>query len=160
MKEIIADSGPLIVLARSGLLEVLRKTVGDTVVPATVLSECIQEPNKPGAKAIWTAKSEALLRVVPDAQGDWPRTANLDKGESAVLRLALMRKSPVLMDERQGRKVARLLGIPVIGSAGVLLKAKLSGLIQEVGPILGQWKGFGYYHSPELIRGILEKAGE
>nr|VFK27199.1 MAG: hypothetical protein BECKMB1821G_GA0114241_10266 [Candidatus Kentron sp. MB]VFK31028.1 MAG: hypothetical protein BECKMB1821I_GA0114274_10207 [Candidatus Kentron sp. MB]VFK75489.1 MAG: hypothetical protein BECKMB1821H_GA0114242_10246 [Candidatus Kentron sp. MB] len=160
MKEIIADSGPLIIFARSNLLEVLQQIVESVLIPTTVFEECVRESNKPGAKTIHAAKSNCLLHVVPDASGDALQSDFLDRGEIAVLQLALERALPVLMDERQGRKEARRLGIPVIGSAGILLKAKSFSLIGKVKPILDQWKDFGYYYAPELIHGILEKAGE
>ena len=53
----------------------------------------------------------------------------LDQGEMDVLLLARERQPEwVIIDERQARRVARAMGIPVKGTVGVLLTAGLAGL--------------------------------
>ena len=50
---------------------------------------------------------------------------SLDLGEASVIQLALDRSiSTVCIDEAVGRRVARLNGLTVTGSVGILLKAK------------------------------------
>lgn len=162
MKLVVADSSPLIVLARSGLISVLRQVAGEVLVSATVFSECTADAERPGARAIIRAKAEGLIDIRPDAEARWPDDPPpmLDAGELSALALARDLGCPVLMDERLGRQVARLHGIPVIGSAGVLLAAKARGLVPAVAPILTTWRGWGYFLAPELMKAVLSRAGE
>lgn len=64
------------------------------------------------------------------------------------------------MDERLGRQAARRKGLTVIGSAGLLLGAKKSGLVPAVAPILEQWRRSGYFLSAGVVTAVLERAGE
>ena len=45
----------------------------------------------------------------------------LDPGEAEALALARQRHLPLIVDEKTGRRVARMMGIPVLGVVGVLL---------------------------------------
>jgi predicted nucleic acid-binding protein len=162
MKLVVADSSPLIVFARSEMLVILRKVVGEIVVPQTVYSECTGDMGKPGAKMIAAAHQARLITLHADSKIVTP-PANLpmlDKGEIAAIALALELGEPVLMDERLGRQAAVTQGVPVIGSAGILLTAKNKKLISEVRPILESWQEFGYFLSPALITIVLQRAGE
>jgi uncharacterized protein len=161
---VVADSGPLIVFARAGLLAIVSETAGKILVPEGVFSECVREPGKPGAKAIAEALREKLFSVgedvAVDAMPKLQKAANLDNGEIAAIALAANRNCPVLMDERLGRNVATLNGLTVIGSIGILLAAKRRGLIAAVAPILSQWSSWGYFLSPGLIETALSAAEE
>lgn len=162
MKLIVADASPLIVLARSSLIEVLTKVAGEVAVPETVFAECTVDIERPGAKGILDAQARALLTLHPDppirvlAHG----APIPDAGELAAILLARQLACPVLIDERLGRLVAELHGVPVLGSAGILLKAKQRNLIPAVAPILNDWITNGYFLSPAFIRLILTRAGE
>lgn len=162
MTLIVTDASPLIVLARSGLIPVLVEVAGQVILPTTVMAECTAERNRPGARAILRACDEGLLEVRPEVATEWPDglPPMLGAGELAAIALALRLGCPVLMDERLGRQVARRHGVPVIGSAGLLLAAKARGLVPAVAPILAEWKSWGYFLSPDLLWVVLERAGE
>lgn len=162
MKLIVADSSPLIVLARSGLIPVLVQVAGEVVTSATVFAECTAEREKPGAQAILRAKEEGLVDVRPDVEREWPRGTPpmLDAGELSAIALALEFGCPMLMDDRLGRQVAKLHGVHVIGSAGILIAAKARGLIPAVAPILADWKQWGYFLAPDLLKAVLARVGE
>ena len=64
------------------------------------------------------------------------------------------------MDEPLGRAHARTHGIAVTGLAGVLLAAKRAGLISSVRHYLERLEASNFRLSEELIRTILEQAGE
>lgn len=162
MKLVVADSSPLIVFARSGLLDVLRQVVGEIVVPQTVYEECTGDMSKPGAQIITEAYHANFVTVHADSRVlALPRNMPmLDKGEIAAISLAIELSEPVLMDERLGRQAAAAHGLSVIGSAGILLAAKRKGLVSAVHPILLAWQSFGYFLSPALIETVLQRAGE
>ncbi|TDU81626.1 hypothetical protein EI77_00936 [Prosthecobacter fusiformis] len=63
--------------------------------------------------------------------------AQLDRGESAAIELALEHQADaVLLDEQQGRKVAEALGLEVVGILGVLFRAKQASHLKLLRPVL------------------------
>lgn len=66
----------------------------------------------------------------------------------------------LLIDDRRGRKVAKINQIDVIGSLGILLAAKAKGLVPDVAPLLGQIEQSDVYLSPDLIATVLKLARE
>ncbi len=112
--------------------------------------------------ALTEAKQSGLLdiRKDSDATSQLGNLPSLDAGETAALALALDQNCLLLMDERLGRNVARLHGISVVGSSGVLLAAKERGFVAEIAPILIAWRSWGYFLSPQLIETVLRRAGE
>lgn len=84
----------------------------------------------------------------------------LGKGEASAIILASQLKAGLLIDEKLGRKVARKMQLPIIGTAGVLLLAKEKNLILEIAPLIFELKKSGYYLSEELINTVLIRAQE
>jgi hypothetical protein len=159
MRVIVADASPLIMLARSDLLSVLKAVAGDIVVPDAVWRECVRDAAKPGAQAIQSAHAAGLLDVRPSIWHGDPLPA-LGPGEIAAIALALELACTVLMDDRVGRRAAIAQGVTVVGSAAILLRAKQIGLISAVSPILEDWRAAGYFLSEAFLRAVMEKAGE
>ena len=159
MRMIIADASPLIMLARSGLTDVLRLLAGKVIVPEAVWNECVSGGSRPGATAILSARHAGHIEVRADAVLNDPLPA-LGLGEVCAIALAIELGCPVLMDERLGRRVASLHGVRVIGSAAILIAAKERGLILAVKPVLADWRAAGYFLSEALLRVVLQRAGE
>lgn len=159
MPAIVADAAPLIMLARSALLDVARQVAGDLVVPRLVWAECTWDASRPGAGALIAAHKAEQIEV-RDAQWSGSALPALDAGELAAIALALTLRCPVLMDERLGRRVATDRGLVVIGSAGLLLAAKGRGLVTAVRPILEAWAGWGYFLSADLKAAVIARACE
>jgi predicted nucleic acid-binding protein len=101
--------------------------------------------------------------VRPDDSG---RVASLferlNLGEAEAIALALEWQCDALwIDERDGRRVARALGLPVVGAVGLLLGAKADGIILSVGPALDTLVDeLNFFISPSLRARALEEAGE
>ena len=66
----------------------------------------------------------------------------------------------LLIDDRRGRKVAKINQIKTVGSLGVLLQAKRIGLIPRVAPLVEQIAASSVFMSENLIQAVLELAGE
>ncbi|HKK88549.1 MAG TPA: DUF3368 domain-containing protein [Saprospiraceae bacterium] len=66
----------------------------------------------------------------------------------------------MIIDERKGRKVAERLKIEIIGSLGVLIKAKDKGVIKSVKEILDLIDKTNFRISESIKKKILKKAGE
>ena len=159
MQMIVADASPLIMLARSGLIDVLRELAGTVIVPEAVWNKCISGDSRPGATAIMAAQQSGQIEVRADAMLNDPLPA-LGQGEVSAIALAMELGCPVLMEERLGRRVASLHGVRVIGSPAILIAAKERGLIPAVKPVLADWRAAGYFLSEALLRAVLQRVGE
>lgn len=90
------------------------------------------------------------------------RNPTLDAGEAEALALALeIHADAVLMDERSGRTLAVELGLIPIGVFGILVRAKQSGHLATVAPVMEDLLVKARFRaSPELVREVLRLAGE
>lgn len=125
----IVNATPLIALALVDQLDLLPQIFGEITVPTTVYNEVTgQGMDRPGAQTI--AQAEWLQVVSPQtAPTIEPMLLGLDRGETDVLLLAQeLRPEWVIIDERQARRAARAMRLPIKGTVGVLLTAGLSGL--------------------------------
>ena len=89
------------------------------------------------------------------------RLLELDKGEKHTLDMACKYSADwVLIDEKVGRNVAEYLGLKVVGTLGVLLKAKQAGLISSFIRCTAEMQSHGIYYHPLLINKLATVAGE
>jgi predicted nucleic acid-binding protein len=71
---------------------------------------------------------------------------SLDKGEASVVQAALDQGiGRVCIDEKVGRRIARLNGLSVTGSIGILAKARQHGFVLEVDATLARLRGHGIW---------------
>ncbi len=56
----------------------------------------------------------------------------------------------VVLDDHQARAAARVHGLPVTGTLGLLVRAKHQGLISEVRPLMHSMVAAGHYASDRL----------
>ena len=85
----------------------------------------------------------------------------IDKGESSAIALALETADcTVILDDYKARKVAELLGINVTGTIGVIIKAKLRGIIPSIKPLIEKIKQTDFRLSPEIELLALKEAQE
>ncbi len=158
VKVVIADSGPLIALARLELLEILPKVFESILVPGTVVVECTAREEYPEGALIQSAIDNGWITLTEDPAT--PSPWNLDAGETGAIAIALEQGAGVLMDDQAGRRVAQRLGLHVIGTAGVLVLAKRRDLVVAVRPHLEALAGSGYFLSEPLMKTVLRLSGE
>jgi predicted nucleic acid-binding protein len=139
MKEIIvSDSTCLIGLERINQLELLPSLYYPIVIPPAVQEEFGRSfpwlvLDKPTNKGLVTS-----LKLL------------VDKGESEAIALAYERRYLLIVDDRQARKLAQQMGIQMIGTVGILVKAKRQGLIATLSPVLDDLEAHGFYLSQAL----------
>jgi predicted nucleic acid-binding protein len=158
---IVADSGPLIALARIGQLHLLRDLFGVVVIPHAVATECLAGQNRPGSQVIaqalkqgWLRKKRPTSRISPV---DRPA---LGDGENAAIALARGLGSRLLIDDKLARKAAGLNQVAVVGTAGVLIEAKQKKFVRKVKPLIEDLRRCGYRLSEELVESVLARCGE
>jgi predicted nucleic acid-binding protein len=126
--EIVINTGPILALiAGTGSLEILNEMYSRVLVPFEVRSELMEGGSKNfGVQqfnlATFLEKATSPIHIQPFL------TNTLDLGESSVIQMALDANiNTVCIDEAVGRRIARLNGLNVTGSLGVLIKAKRLG---------------------------------
>ncbi|BAD85107.1 hypothetical protein, conserved [Thermococcus kodakarensis KOD1] len=158
---VVSDSTPLIHLAKIDRLELLREFFGEIIIPEAVYRECVLEGgNSEDALAIKNAKWIKVEKI-SDEKLKRALMLELDEGESEAIVLAIERNAElILIDDYDGREVARALGLKVVGTIGILLKAKLLGKIKSLREELERLKATGFWLSEEFYERILKETGE
>lgn len=159
---LISDTGPLLALSHLDQIEILRHMFPAVKVADSVRTEIAASAGKRAADLFMR---HPWIHVEPDPPMPdiWLATL-LDSGEAATIALAL-RENPkpqfVLIDERKGRRIAhQIYQLPLIGTAGILLRAKRCGLLPAVRPLLLELQAKGYHLQTDLIEQIAKAAGE
>ncbi|MEA2059286.1 MAG: DUF3368 domain-containing protein [Thermodesulfobacteriota bacterium] len=128
----IADSGPLIALARIGQLELLPRIFSKIIAPTEVWHEVTEKGRgMPGAYEISQVKW--IKTKTPSSQLVQPLTILVDAGEAQAI--ALAQTTPdctILLDDARARKIAARLNLKQIGTIGLLLRAKRMGLVKKI----------------------------
>ena len=65
-----------------------------------------------------------------------------------------------VLDDLKARKKAKSLWLAVIGTVGIILRAKQRGLIPSAKPALERLRGAGAHLSDVLVKRAIELAGE
>ena len=157
---IIADSSPLIGLARTGQLGLLPKLAKRIVVPAAVHAEVtVARADAPGAAEVaaqaWIEVQEADPVVVA------PLLILVGRGEAEAIALAQRESAAILLvDDLRARKLAQRLGLRRMGTVALLGRAKRERLIPRLKPALDALLAHGIFIRRELIDAALEEAGE
>jgi predicted nucleic acid-binding protein len=125
MNGVVSNATPLIYLAKTGRIDLLKKVFGKVFIPEEVKIEVVDKGKllkEKDAYAIEKAIHEGWLKVLTAETIEVPM--KLDKGEVAALSLAKKLKlNVVLLDEVSARSAARLLDLTPRGTVFVLLKA-------------------------------------
>jgi len=87
---------------------------------------------------------------------------DLGPGESEAIALALDLKADlILLDEKEGRRKARRVGLQVMGVGGVLLAAKAQHHLVEIRPCLDDLRHLaGFYLGEQVYQALLAAANE
>jgi predicted nucleic acid-binding protein len=156
---VISDSSPLNYLILIGQADLLEKLYGQVLIPPAVYSE-LQRPSTPGAVRDWIAHAPAWLKtyqaaIIPDT------TLNrLDPGEREAIALAeTLRADAILIDERDGRRVAEQRHLTVIGTLQILDTGAENGLI-DLPPVLDQLQATTFRVSTRLLKIFLARDAE
>lgn len=156
-ERIVINTGPLIALARMDALDVPSQLPYEFICPSQVREE-LEE----GASLGYQAIAPAWLTVIPLSASPSPFSiAALDEGEAAVIQLALEHGlSRVSIDEVKGRRIATALGLSVVGSLGLVARAKTLGIIPAMRPLVERAMRDGVHYHSELVERVLSSVGE
>lgn len=157
----VVNAGPLVALSLLDQLDLLPALFAECWVPQTVFNEvAVAGIGKPGAKSLQGADWQARVRLSPIP--DPLLVMELDAGEAEVISLARQLSPCVaIIDERRGRRIAHhVYGLPVKGTAGILVEAQRRGLISGVRPRLLELRAAGYFIADSVIAAACQAVGE
>lgn len=164
----VADATPLIALARIYRLELLRDLYAHALIGPVVKAETIDAGG--AARALGVEQLEAAVddgwlavAAATGAENDLARRlsrrSGLHRSEAESVALAHVRELPLIADDKEVRSVAKTLGVPLLGTAGVLLEAymrrsfgldSLEKALRDLGETL--------WLSPSVVAEILRRA--
>jgi hypothetical protein len=157
---IVSNTSPLLNLAIVGQLELLRQQFGQILIPPAVFDELKVAEERPGSLAIQVAITAGWIQVQPVSNQPLIRLLQqtLDRGESEAIALALELSAEwTLLDERDGRKVAKSLGLQVTGILGILICAKQSADLPSLETVINDLtQKAGFRIAPELLAKVLQ----
>ena len=120
----------------------------------------IDGKNREEVKLIRSAEWLKVIRV-KDRKLVKLLQASLDEGESETIALSLeIGADLVLLDDYDAREKARLFGLKITGTIGVLLKAKKENGIKLLKQELRRLRETGFWIGDELEAKLLKEVGE
>lgn len=147
---IIADTSCFIILTNIEELDLLQKVYGRVVTTVVVATEYGEPfPEWVDIKNATDKHSQQILEV------------QVDKGEASAIALALETEGcTIILDDYKARKVAVRLGIDVTGTVGIIIRAKLLGIIPSIKPYLAKIRQTDFRLSDEIEKQALIEANE
>jgi len=140
-KTIISDTSCFIILSNIGELNLLQKVYGQIITTIEIATEFGEQ--------------------LPDWVSIHQVIRNANKGESSAIALALETPNcTIILDDYKARKIADQLGLHFTGTIGVIVKAKLNGVIPSIKPLLSKIRLTDFRLSVELELLALKEAGE
>jgi predicted nucleic acid-binding protein len=85
---------------------------------------------------------------------------DLGAGESQVIAHCLEKGRRAVLDDGNARACALSHSIPIIGTLGIVLRAKKQGLIPAARPVIEQVRTAGSFLDDELVEQALAQIGE
>ena len=159
---VVADTSVILNLALVGQEELLAVLFREVFVPLAVKSEFARLAESQGRFAGLRLPAWVRVREPAAIPAALALHVELHPGETDALALALeIHADGVLIDEAVGRAVALEFGLTPIGLLGILVRAKRSGKLAAVAPVVDALLERAQFRvAPELVREILRLTGE
>lgn len=161
MQKVISNSSPIIHLAKIEKLQLLHDCFRTITIPEAVYNECVSEGK--GRDEVEGIKKAEWIKVlqVKDRKLVKLLQTSIDDGEAEAIALSLeIGADLILIDDSDAREKARLYGLKISGTIGILLRAKLEGKITSLKENLIKLKETGFRISDELITKALIEVNE
>jgi predicted nucleic acid-binding protein len=145
----VTNSTCLIGLERIERLDILPQVFNTVFAPPAV------------AKEVRTSLDWLKVQAVANPSVVIALRTQMDEGEAEAIALALELENVLLiLDDKKARRVAQQMSLKVIGTVGMLLRAKRQGVIAEVKPLLLKLTEANFRISHRIIQAALRLSGE
>ncbi|MBI5140796.1 MAG: DUF3368 domain-containing protein [Nitrospirae bacterium] len=155
---VFSNTTPFIALCAANRLDLMPAILGGIHVVDEVADECAAG----GLIPVPDLRALPWITVVSSLPAPAASILmELDHGERNTINTAADMKADLLvMDERIGRNVAEYMGLKVIGTLGILLKAKAQGLIPSFRNVSEDMQVKGIRFNPKLVERLAREVGE
>jgi predicted nucleic acid-binding protein len=148
-QQAVTNSTCLIGLERIGRLDLLPKVFDTVFAPPTVAAEVRSPLTWLTVQPVENSAFVAALKT------------QMDEGEAEAIALAVELDNVILiLDDKKARRVAQQIGLKVIGTVGMLLRAKNQGVITEIKPLLTELVQVEFRITYAIIQEALRLSGE
>ena len=158
---VVVNTSPIIYLSSINSVSLLKELFIEIFIPDAEKMEIVSGgKDNFGFLEIQDGKWIKTLNIRNELAKKYLLT-DIDEGEAGVIIPAEeLKANTIIMDDRLGRKIARLRGFIVIGTLRLLVIAKDKGIITEVKPLLNKLKEAGFWVSDSVYKDILRQSNE
>jgi predicted nucleic acid-binding protein len=159
-KRWVVDASPLILLGKAGCLDLLDALADLMVIPQAVADEVAVKAD--GAIILQQlAKNPSYYIVDNTAVPPEIQSWDLGAGETQVITHGQRDSADrLVIDDLEARRCARALHLRVIGTLGIVGRAKAAGRLERAGPVIVRLRETGLYVSESIVRRLLREVGE
>jgi predicted nucleic acid-binding protein len=157
---VVSNTSPLLNLALTASLDLLERQFDSLHAPEQVWTELTEGAD--GIPELRALRDRDVLSIESVDETDLyvEIGQELDDGETAAITHAIQADADlILLDEREGRRVARRHDLRVTGVIGILLRAARTGAI-DLRTELDALREEGFWISDELYEEILRRSTE
>jgi hypothetical protein len=158
---VVVNTSPLILLAKIGQLDLLARLYSEVIVPDAVWTELQAKPGHETQQIEALIQASVLHRRQASSQHLSRVSSDLGRGEQEAIALAIqLQAGLVILDDQEGRRIARQESLSITGTIGVLIEAREKGLLPSIRHELdrlieaGMWLDELFYHR------VLQEFGE
>ena len=161
MLKVVSNTSPIIALSSIGKIGLLHKFYNHIILPEKVYQEILSGlRDSPGIKEIKSLNWFEIHKIKNSRACEY-LSLELDEGEAQTIILAEeIGNSLTIIDDFTAREIAKIRGLKVIGTLGILLKAKKIGLIEKVKPLINELINNGFWIDKNLYNLILKISKE
>lgn len=161
---VACNASPLIWLSHSGHFALLQDLFEVVLIPPEVQAETVERAvGYPSAQTVRSACEAGWMVVVSptDTERVTLLRSELHAGESEMLVMADEQGvEAVLVDDLRARHLATVMGLRVIGTAGILLLAHARGLRVDVKLTLDDMRRRGFRLADSVYQAILQRISD
>ena len=155
--KVVSNTSPLILLAKIEQTHLLTELYAQILIPKAVLEEIYKKDSKEQENIKSFIKGPACTVIEPDKTFLDLVTSRLGMGERAAIALALQETPDLtVLDDREGRKIAKKHNLKITGTIGILIEAHTKGIIPSLKSEVDNLKDAGIWMSDAFYNKIIK----
>ena len=155
----VVNASPLILFSRIDRLDLIEDLAQAILVPNAVIEEVRAGQHEDRAAAT-PMELAGRYRVEDIAAAASIEHWDLGLGEAQVIAHCVDGSRWAVLDDRAARRRAAAHDVQVIGTLGVVLRAKKRGQVERARPLVKKLVAAGMFMGDEFVEGVLASIGE